>query len=148
MLGRLAKYLRALGYDTIYCRLPAEAFVREAEAEGRVFVTLRRALPDGCRCRMISPGEGPIEIQLRKIIESLRLKPDRDRVLTICLNCNVETREVPLDTIAERIPEKVREKVSSYRMCPKCGKIFWWGSHADRIMGVLQRSGAFGSPEP
>ncbi|NIM20226.1 MAG: hypothetical protein GTO51_08350 [Candidatus Latescibacteria bacterium] len=147
MLGRLAKYLRALGYDTVHRRTPSAEFLREARREGRVFITLRKNIREKHGCKVFDPGEAPVEAQLYRVVHGLNLEPSRDQILTICLGCNEPTLEVSVEEVAAKVPERVREKISDYRICPKCGKIFWWGSHADRMMNVIEKSGVFESAE-
>ena len=141
MLGKLAKYLRALGYDTTYERLSGGELLRKCRRESRVLVTVRNLQARGCR--VVKAGRGPVEAQLARIFEAISIKADRARVLTMCLECNVPTDEIAPAEAEEHVPENVRGTVSSYRKCPACGKIFWWGSHADRMMGIFEKSGVF-----
>jgi uncharacterized protein with PIN domain len=144
MLARLGKYLRALGYDTLSAPLFGDALFARAEAEGRIVVTARSAVPEHFGGRVVHVRSEPVERQIAEIFSSLHITPERDRVLTMCLECNVETREVQLDAVRSRVPQGVQETISTYRLCPSCNRVYWWGSHADRIVARLEESGIFG----
>jgi hypothetical protein len=144
MLARLGKYLRALGYDTLSSPLFGDALFGRAETEGRIVITARSTVPEHFSGRVLHVRSEPVERQIAGIFASLDITPARERVLTICLECNVETRDVPLQEVRTRVPLGVQEKVSSYRTCPSCNRVYWWGSHADRIVERLEESGVFG----
>jgi uncharacterized protein with PIN domain len=141
MLGRLGKYLRALGFDTLYAPRLGENIFRKCEEEDRVLVTVRKNIPRDFAGRLVLVGEGQVEDQLAKVFRKLGVKPGRARLLTICMDCNRPTEEVPVEEAADKVPPGVKEKFSSFRRCPSCGKVFWWGSHADRIVERLMKSG-------
>lgn len=144
MLGRLAKYLRALGYDTLYDSTLGISVFGVAAAEGRVLVTLRTTLPETAAGSVVQIDPGSIQQQVAAVFRQLDVKPSRSRILTICLECNQRTDEVPLQTVVDRVPATIRETISSFRLCPRCGRVYWWGSHADRIVERLEESGVFG----
>ncbi|MBI4720374.1 MAG: hypothetical protein HY770_03955 [Chitinivibrionia bacterium] len=144
MLARLGKYLRALGYDTLSAPLFGDALFHRAEAEGRIVVTARSAVPGDFGGRVLLVRGEPVERQIAGIFAALNITPSRESVLTRCLECNAVTRDVPLEEVRDRVPEGIREKVSSYRICPSCNRVYWWGSHADRIVERLEESGVFG----
>lgn len=143
MLSALAKYLRALGYDTLLRRASIEEFLTQALEEDRLVITIRKKLPEGYECKVIVPPVGSLQVQIRHLIRSIPLRPSRGSLFTRCLQCNVPTEEVALETVAARIPDRVKEKRKKFRSCPRCHKIYWWGSHADRMMSLLDESGAF-----
>jgi uncharacterized protein with PIN domain len=143
MLGRLGKYLRALGYDTRYAAGPHESFMETVETEGRVFITLRRDVSQAFTGIIVHLEESAIERQLAEIFKRIDATPARERVLTVCLECNHATEPAAAETVTDFVPPNIRETISSYRICPHCGRVYWWGSHADRIMALLEKSGVF-----
>lgn len=144
MLGRLGKYLRALGYDTLYDSALGESIFAHGSSEGRVIVTARTAVPSSAGGPVVRIDHDSIERQLAALFEQLGVRASRERVLTVCLECNLPTGEVPVEQVAGEVPASVRESQSTCRVCPGCGKVYWWGSHADRIMERLEESGVFG----
>jgi hypothetical protein len=143
MLGKLGKYLRAMGFDTLFDPRLGEGIFTRCEIEERVLITTRKSFPEVCNCRVISLEEGPVEKQLAHVVRELGVKPSRKDALTVCLGCNTGTKKVDPAEVVDLVPKNVREKMKEYRRCPSCGKVFWWGSHADRIMELLERSGVY-----
>ncbi len=76
--------------------------------------------------------------QLRQVLEQEGVCPDPDLFLTRCLICNVPVREATPEKVAGRVPERIFDKVAVFHECPVCGRIYWQGSHADRIKSKLQ----------
>lgn len=144
MLGRLGKYLRALGYDTVYAPALGDAIFSLATDENRILVTVRNKFPETVAGTVIRIDPGPVERQIASVFALLEIVPTRDRVLTVCLECNQPTDQVAVQMVADKIPDAIRQAISSYRLCPRCGRVYWWGSHADRIMERLEASGVFG----
>jgi uncharacterized protein len=127
MLGRLAKWLRILGFDT--------AFPRSRPSAGRLFVTARRSVTYAGA--IVVSGEDPSD-QLRQVLEQAGICPDPRLFLSRCLICNVPVREVQREDVAGKVPDGVFQKSRSFHECPECGRIYWEGSHADRIKKRLQ----------
>lgn len=135
MLGRLAKWLRILGFDTAYpCGKPSE---------DRYFVTANKRITDPRA--IIVEGDDPAE-QLRQVLDAARVVPDPDLFLSRCLLCNVPVREIPKDRVRDRVPAEICEAISIFNECPRCGHIYWEGSHADRIRLRLRQTGAMFPP--
>jgi hypothetical protein len=139
-LGRLSKWLRLLGYDTVYYRGEADrAFLRKAEKEGRVVITRKRDLAGRSH-----PGpivvlrEDLVEDQIREVLSRLSLQPDPASLFRRCLLCNDDLEDVGPDRAAGLVPEYVWGQVRDFRRCPRCGKIYWPGTHRDRALQFLR----------
>jgi len=150
-LGRLAKYLRMLGFDTLYDNGFTDAQVARISADDqRIVLTRDRALlmhkliDHGCYVRGIRPRQ-----QLQEIISRLDLyraiKP-----FSRCLRCNQELEPVDKEAIHDRLPSRSAPFYSRFWICNECGRIYWEGSHwrrMERLIGELvRRSGAEISP--
>lgn len=127
MLGRLAKWLRILGFDA--------AFPRSRPSVGRFFVTSRRSAPHAGA--IIVSGDDPHE-QLKQVIEQAGIRSDPSLFLTRCLICNVPVRDVNREDVAGKVPAGIFRRSESFHECPECGRIYWEGSHAERIKKRLQ----------
>jgi uncharacterized protein with PIN domain len=127
MLGRLAKWLRILGFDA--------AFPRSRPSAGRIFVTARRSVTYAGV--IVVSGEDPSD-QLRQVLEQAGIRPDPRLLLSRCLICNIPVREVRQEDVAGKVPDGVLQRSRSFHECPECGRIYWEGSHADRIRKRLQ----------
>ena len=139
MLGRLARWLRALGYDTAYDpALPDPALVRLAGVEGRVLLTRDRHL-----LRELRPArahevrhDAPLA-QLHELVVALELEPPAE-LFTRCLVCN-EPLSAPLGAgeAAPLLPPAARDLPGPVRRCPACGRVYWQGSHVRRMRRAL-----------
>jgi uncharacterized protein with PIN domain len=147
MLGGLAKWLRAAGYDTYYARegtdVSDRSLTRKALEERRVLLTSdggfleRRPVRDGS-VEFLRVPHLPLEEQLRLVVDHFDLNRRQSR----CMECNGELRIVPPGAVAGRVPRGVIQDHDVFFLCEGCGRVFWHGSHWDRIAGRLSR--AFG----
>ncbi len=141
MLGRLARWLRILGFDTWYFRKIDDQALLALHAEtGRVLLTRDTHL---VRCRGVGPHllvrQDGWEEQLREVVEALSLKVRPEKTLTRCILCNR-----PLDMLApeearRRIPDYVASSTSVFRECGSCGKVYWAGTHRKKMAEVVER---------
>jgi len=139
MLGRLATWLRLLGYDTVHpWDQPDSWVIRVARDEGRVILTR-----DAPLARITSApvhfvrAQRPMD-QLAEVVRAFGLAVDDARMFTICPRCNVAVDEVDADAVVDRIPDAVRAEPHVYRRCPSCARIYWRGGHVERILGHLR----------
>ena len=140
-VGRLARWLRALGYDAAYePHVEDRVLVRRALAEERVLLTRdqdltrRRVIVSG-QLRAVLLRHDRVADQLRQV--ALELGLVADLALTRCLECNLELESrTPLE-VAERVPPYVRATQQRYSECPRCGRVYWAGTHWTRIRQAL-----------
>ena len=140
MLGRLARWLRVLGLDATWRAAVADAaLVRHALDEGRWLLTRDRALPAEWRVPRIHlvESEQPLE-QLREIFDAFALRPGV-RLFARCTRCNAPIEAVPREVAATRVPPRVLVRNERFWRCPRCGRIYWEGSHVDRMRRTLER---------
>jgi len=140
-VGRLARWLRALGYDASYhARIGDAELVREAAAEGRVLLTRdrdltkRRVIQTGV-VRAILIKDDDVRTQLRQVFTELAL--DLKHSLTRCIECNSELEPRQAASVAERVPPFVRQTQTRYSECTACGRIYWAGTHWQRMHQML-----------
>jgi uncharacterized protein with PIN domain len=141
MLGRLARWLRVLGYDASYdAGLADPVLVERANAEGRVLLTrdrplLRELHPD--RFVEIRVDE-PLQ-QLKAVADALSLQAPAE-LFTRCLLCNTPLEVVPPAEALPLLPPDVRDLPGPVRRCPTCGRLYWDGSHVRRMRNALERA--------
>lgn len=141
-VGGLTRWLRAMGYDTVCFPEAADHdLVDVALREGRVLVTrdgefARRRLAARGRLRMVLVKEQDIMAQLRQVVVELGLQAD-DRAFTLCLRCNEALRDRPRETVEQVVPPYVFLSQQSFKECPSCGKVYWQGTHWERMRKVL-----------
>jgi len=130
MLGRLARWLRLYGYDTLYGIEDDDEILRVARAENRVLLTRDSGLAE--RARKLGIGaillnsnslEGQIE-ELRHFgLEFRELFPASAR----CPKCNGQISPVKKEEVKDRVPESVYERYDEFYVCENCGQIYWPG---------------------
>ena len=139
MLGKLAKWLRVLGYDVVYLKRAGEEEVLRRLQEGRMLLTRNR------RARLWQ-GKGEIfmvhdndpRIQLREVVKGLRLQEVDGAIFSRCLNCNHPLEAVKREAVREEVPDYVYQKEKEFHRCGDCGKVYWHGSHALRMRQQLK----------
>ena len=140
MLGRLARWLRALGHDTAYDHAADDAgLLRRAARERRILVTrdTRIAAPPRVRLVLLRANDTPG--QLRELAGALDLGrlPERP---TRCLACNARLRRASADEIEARAPDHVRATQRDFRVCRGCGRVYWPGTHSRKLAAELERA--------
>lgn len=141
MVGRLARYLRFLGYDVVYARgLPDRAILELAGAENRTLLTRDALLAKRGGRRAILLRSLEVEGQLREV---KRAFPGlRETVSFVrCSTCNGLLR--PADRSTPEPPKGVPADVWGSQMevhlCTACGQAYWEGSHTREIRETLER---------
>lgn len=149
MLGRLARWLRILGFDCAYENGIDDAeLVRRAAREDRIILSRDRALPEDWRLATIHlVGSEDLREQLREILHAFDLT-GAVRLFSRCNECNRPLRETPRAEVAERVPPHAREAHERFLECPGCRRVYWEGSHAQRIRRVVEEVLAGGPPGP
>jgi hypothetical protein len=142
MLGKSAKYLRMLGYDTIY---PApeddETILKLAQEQNRIIITRSEKLYNKAskEPRIVLVRSNRFVNKFRKIIKKLDIKLNKDRLFSRCLLCNTPVKRVDKSAIKDRLPEKVKNHFDNYRTCPNCSKIYWRGGHTERMLSRVKK---------
>jgi uncharacterized protein with PIN domain len=133
-LGRLARYLRLLGFDTEYVSgIDDTVLVARASAEQRIVLTrdrqllMRREVTHGCHIREDQPLR-----QLRYVIKRCDLVAAA-RPFTRCMECNGRLVEVAKSDISDRLEPATRESFDRFWRCETCRRIYWRGSHFEHL---------------
>ncbi len=141
MLGRLARWLRILGCDVVFeAEIPDAALVRRALEEERVILTRDRALPEEWRVPrvLIVESESPLA-QLQQVVRAFELDW-RARLFTRCSRCNTELAPVAREDVAAQVPPRVFCAQERFFRCASCGRVYWGGSHSERMRRVLDEA--------
>jgi uncharacterized protein len=141
MLGRLARWLRVLGWDTAYDPATDDpALVEWARSEDRVLLTRDHPLllelrPDRA---LFIVADRPLA-QLHQVVTQFGLGAPGE-LFTRCLVCNAELRPATEPECAMLVPPEARALPGPMRRCPGCGRVYWPGSHARRMRAALGRA--------
>ncbi len=137
MLGKLARYLRTLGFDAPYVRQGEDPASFPAPSAGCLFLTKRqdRAVPPHTVViHANDPGEQLLEI--KEIVEKY---VDPAAFMTRCIECNTPLADVPREEIEPLVPEYIYHHHDRFKTCPSCRKIYWEGSHAGEMRGWIEK---------
>jgi uncharacterized protein with PIN domain len=138
MLGRLARWLRILGFDCAYESTIDDAeLVRRAACEERVILSRDRALPEEWRISGIQllDSEELVE-QIREVIRAFDLG-GAVRLFSRCNECNHPLRSAAKAAVGGRVPPRVLATHEDFRECPSCRRVYWEGSHTERMRRVV-----------
>jgi hypothetical protein len=142
MLGRLARWLRMLGYDTAYEKVISdEALVARVLTEQRWLLTRDRYLVQRkvLRDRYTLIVSDHLQDQLRQLRSELHIKLDlRDRTASRCATCDHILLVIPHEKATLTVPAYVASSHSQFVQCPNCGRIYWPGTHWTHMLICLQ----------
>ena len=138
-LGRLAGYLRLLGFDAMYRNdFEDEELARLSGAEHRILLTRDRGLlkrsvvTHGFCVRSPHPQRQLAEV-LRRCDLFGSIAP-----FTRCMRCNGELEAVRKEDVADRLLARTREHYHEFWVCRSCRWLYWRGSHYDRLQRVVE----------
>ena len=138
-LGRLARHLRLLGFDTAYERDCDDAqLAASAARDGRIVLTRdggllkRNAVTHGMFVRAQQPRAQLLEVARRLQLLS-RFKP-----FTRCLECNGGLTTASKLEVAAVVPEHAWRSHEEFVRCPSCGRVYWAGSHHERLRRLVE----------
>lgn len=130
MLGGLEKWLRILGFDA--------AFPRMAPRLGRIFVTKRKSI-EGLNIVVVDAIK-PFD-QMRQVLAQTGIQPKADLLLTRCVACNAVVAPTRKEGVIGQVPNYVFETIDVFTRCPNCKRVYWQGSHKERIIAKLNEAG-------
>jgi uncharacterized protein with PIN domain len=147
MLGRLAKWLRLMGYDTIYQPSAEDRdLVRTARSEGRLLLTRDQELAQRRGLRSLLIESDRLEEQLGQLLEDLGL--NNDDLPPRCALCNTSLRGISRSEARTRVPAYVYSTHEEFSWCPHCNKVYWRGTHWDRMKELIEKvEGAVSTPD-
>lgn len=137
MLGTLAKWLRIYGFDTLYAlsEMDDNQLVDIAKNEQRALITRDKNLVYAARrenVKVIQIFETDIDNQLKLISKDFKIK--KSLFLSRCLICNSIVNEIDKKEVKNKVPDRVFQNNSKFWHCKKCDKIYWRGSHFDKMI--------------
>jgi len=137
-LGRLAAYLRLLGFDTLYPREASDEMLAEiSSAERRILLTrdrrllMRSKVTHGCLVHASLPQEQAAEV-IRRLDLSGIVRPFRR-----CLRCNGKLEPVEKAAVEAGLPHHTRETYDNFYRCADCRQVYWAGAHYPRMKRLV-----------
>jgi uncharacterized protein with PIN domain len=138
-LGRLAAYLRMLGFDTLYrADYRDEELARIAADEGRIVLTRDRGLlkrsvvTRGYCVREADPARQVVEVLQRfDLIASIS-------AFRRCIHCNAVLQPTEKESVSDRLMPQTKRYYDEFYICPQCDRIYWKGSHYRRMLRFIE----------
>lgn len=139
-LGKLAKNLRILGFDTFFQEnIEDNELLRLADSEQRFLLTrdhhlLLRSLPYGM---LLLEDDDPLS-QLKNVVEMLSLKIYMEQLFIRCSRCNALCQTVDKSQIGEEVFPFILRTQEIISQCPSCKRFYWKGTHYQRLLKKLK----------
>ncbi len=142
MLGALAKWLRVSGHDVFYsASIDRSGLFRVACDEGRTILTRTKAFHE---LKEIPPyliiESEEVADQLRQVYKEYPKLDPWKGLFCRCVECNELLQKVEKADVEAKLPPLVREQISSFHQCPSCQRIYWAGTHVQRMKSFLENA--------
>lgn len=141
-LGKLARWLRLAGFDTLYDTMPPD--YRRLSSMGRscerLVLTRTKHVADrldASRCLLIHHNE-PID-QVRQVMQHFELHRRDLAPFTRCSDCNCLLRPAEPPNIQTAVPDYILQSQERFLMCDQCHRVFWPGSHGERMLVLFDQ---------
>lgn len=140
MLGRLARWLRILGYDTLYQNnfLPKEIMLLSLQEKRTILTRNTRLSPKKCWDIFYLKSDD-YQQQLLEVIKHFGLKYTPEQMFKRCSICNTLLRQVNKSDYYEEIPDYIYRTHSEFYRCDTCQQIYWPGTHIEFIQKILNQ---------
>jgi len=136
-LGKLAKYLRMMGFDTLYfTQIDDNDLITLAIEQKRTILTRDSALSKRRNIPVLFLDSTETKAQLQAVFSRFRLK-EHPAPFSRCIVCNTPLQAVEKSELLHSVPEKVQRTFSHFEYCPSCGRVYWHGDHYRRMQQFL-----------
>lgn len=137
-LGKLAKYLRLMGVDTLFfSHIEDEALIVMANDQSRIILTRDRSLSQRKNAPAFFLEPTDTKAQLKTLIKHFRLK-EHAASFSRCIVCNTPLQVIEKERIMDRLPKKVQKYFDYFEYCPVCDRVYWQGDHYRHMMAFLK----------
>ena len=145
MLGEVARWLRILGYDVLYSRNYTDKQILSiAMKTGRIILTRDRGLYSRAKKRnlkVVYVSTDNIVERLAEIVLKTGISLDPDPRKSRCPECNSPLIIVrDKEKVRDRVPPRALEANDEFYMCPRCGRVYWEGSHWRNIRRIVREA--------
>ena len=141
-LGRLVRWLRILGFDTVYHDSDnIGTLIIQALRENRIIVTRRKDKIDDLEKKTAVIHSDKIQNQLQEVKAKLNLIIDKSKMFSRCTVCNEALKDVKKEEIKTEVPPYVYEHHEEFMRCRSCRKIYWRGTHWGNVNKALKKLG-------
>jgi len=137
-LGKLAKWLRILGFDTEYsCQDNNSSLIVWALRDERVILTRNHRLPQTRGVKIVIIKDELLKGQVKQVAQILGVQPDPQMMFRRCVICNAQLEGISKEKVKESVPEYVFNTQEEFTTCPKCSRIYWKGTHWGNVQKAI-----------
>src|SRR5262245_29581009 len=138
MVGKLARWLRVLGFDVVYSNeLDDDEIIRIAASDNRIILTRDTGLVKRLKPQQYLFIESDhYREQVQQVLAAYALKDFN--VFSRCLECNTPLQLVDKEAVFEKVPPFVYLTQDRFARCPSCGRVYWHGTHADQMLKKIR----------
>jgi uncharacterized protein with PIN domain len=139
-LGSLAKWLRILGFDTVYeADVSTGEFFHQLD-EGRILITRTGSILKAFFNRQhVFIEFNSLQDQLKQVVSQLDIQPKDIYPFSRCIHCNLLAEPVPREDVFGLVPDYIWETHDKFNTCRRCNRIYWSGSHKERSMDRIEQ---------
>ncbi|MCM8819146.1 MAG: Mut7-C RNAse domain-containing protein [Candidatus Omnitrophica bacterium] len=139
MCGGLARWLRLIGYDTLYFNTSRKIeLIRTAEKENRIILTKDKKLVSK-HPKFVNYIEGENTFsQFKEVVKKFDLEIKEENLFKICSICNTHLEKIEKEKVKNLVPEYVYNNKENFSICKKCDRIYWEGDHCSYIRKKLK----------
>jgi uncharacterized protein with PIN domain len=139
-LGKLAKWLRILGFDTSYEPGFSVEKAMDSGRKKRILLTRTERVRNGKLSQefIFISSNHPFE-QLKEVIHTLGIVYTDTRPFSRCIRCNTRIQPVDKDSVQGNVPDYIWQTCDMFQKCGRCRRIYWPGSHTERSRDIMMR---------
>ncbi len=136
MLGKLAKYLRFMGYDTFYTNEPVSdrELIEIAKKENRIILTRDKVIAQNVPGSVYLKGSS-LKEQFLELNQNIKIT--KIAILSRCSVCNSVLEKVDKEAVKNLVPEYIYLHNTEFYVCNNCKKVYWYGSHTKKIIDEI-----------
>lgn len=140
MLNDVAIWLRLCGFVAVYKKWGSDSeMISEALKSGSIVITSDRELASRCPSKgvkaILLPVWSPHGEKLAMALSGAGIKEIFPE--TVCTSCNGELKKASREDVRGKVPDAILDKFDDFLLCSSCGKVYWHGSHWQRIKEAL-----------
>jgi len=138
-LGRLSKWLRILGFDTVYYNQDnLSSLIIQALRDERIILTRNQRLPQARGLKIVLIKNEKIKKQVAEILQTLKIVLEPEMMFSRCILCNTELVYITKEEVKDKVPEYVFNTQEDFLTCPQCNRIYWQGTHWGNVQETLE----------
>jgi len=139
-LGKLAKWLRIMGFDTLFESDISNKGFYDNLAPERILLTRTTKIREQFAAkRLVFIKADNLAEQLRQVVDDLAITRQDIRLFSMCLQCNTPIVAVGKAAVYGRVPDYIWQTHDEFSKCSQCDRIFWAGSHVERSRAIIEK---------